>query len=272
MEISIKKEELQTKRLFVATPMYGGQNHGLYMKACLDLQGLCMQYGIQIKFSFLFNESLITRARNYLVDEFLDRSDCTHMLFIDSDVNFNPQDVIALLALDKDVIGGPYPKKAIKWRSVKKAVEKNPDIEPQLLEKVAGDFVFNPVKGTAQFTVSEPLDVLEIGTGFMMIKREVFDKMKEAYPEIKYKPDHVGQANFDGTRYIHAYFDTVIDTKDSITGGGSDRYLSEDYMFCQMWRKLGGQIFLCPWMRTAHIGTYHFQGDMPAVANYVGEM
>ena len=272
MEISIKKEELQTKKLFVATPMYGGQNHGLYMKACLDLQGLCMQYGVQIKFSFLFNESLITRARNYLVDEFLDRSDCTHMLFIDSDVNFNPQDVIALLALDKDVIGGPYPKKAIKWRSVKKAVEKNPDIEPQLLEKVAGDFVFNPVKGTAQFTVSEPLDVLEIGTGFMMIKREVFDKMKEAYPEIKYKPDHVGQANFDGTRYIHAYFDTVIDTKDSITGGGSDRYLSEDYMFCQMWRKLGGQIFLCPWMRTAHIGTYHFQGDMPAVANYVGEM
>jgi hypothetical protein len=272
MEISIKKEELQTKRLFVATPMYGGQNHGLYMKACLDLQGLCMQYGIQIKFSFLFNESLITRARNYLVDEFLDRSDCTHLLFIDSDVNFNPQDVIALLALDKDVIGGPYPKKAIKWRSVKRAIEKNPDIDPQTLEKVAGDFVFNPVKGTAQFTVSEPLSVLEIGTGFMLVKREVFDKMKEAYPEIKYKPDHVGQANFDGTRYIHAYFDTVIDTKDSITGGGSDRYLSEDYMFCQMWRKIGGEIFLCPWMRTAHIGTYHFQGDMPAVANYVGEM
>jgi hypothetical protein len=272
MEISIKKEDLQTKSLFVATPMYGGQNHGLYMKACLDLQGLCMQYGIQIKFSFLFNESLITRARNYLVDEFLDRSNCTHMLFIDSDVNFNPQDVIALLALDKDVIGGPYPKKAIKWRSVKKAVEKNPNIDPGLLEKVAGDFVFNPVKGTSQFTVTEPLSVLEIGTGFMMVKREVFDKMKEAYPEIKYKPDHVGQSNFDGSRYIHAYFDTVIDTKDSITGGGSERYLSEDYMFCQMWRKIGGEIYLCPWMRTAHIGTYHFQGDMPAVANYVGEM
>ena len=220
MEISIKKEELQTKKLFVATPMYGGQNHGLYMKACLDLQGLCLQYGVQIKFSFLFNESLITRARNYLVDEFLERSDCTHLLFIDSDVNFNPQDVIALLALDKEVIGGPYPKKAIKWRSVKKAVEKNPDIDPQTLEKVAGDFVFNPVKGTAQFTVSEPLDVLEIGTGFMMVKREVFDKMKEAYPMIRYKPDHVGQQHFDGTRYVHAFFDTVIDTADSIVGGG----------------------------------------------------
>ena len=272
MEISIKKEDLQTKSLFVATPMYGGVNHGLYMKACLDLQGMCMQYGIQIKFSFLFNESLITRARNYLVDEFIHRSDCTHMLFIDSDVHFNPQDVIALLALDKDVIGGPYPKKAIKWSSVKKAIIKNPDMDAQQLEKVTGDYVFNPVKGTSQFSVTEPLDVLEIGTGFMMIKREVFAKMTEAYPSIRYKPDHVGQANFDGSRYIHAFFDTVIDTVNSITGGGSDRYLSEDYMFCQMWRKIGGSIYLCPWMKTSHIGTYHFQGDMPAVASFVGEM
>jgi hypothetical protein len=272
MEISIKKEDLQKKSLFVATPMYGGMNHGLYMKACLDLQSLCMQYGVAIKFSFLFNESLITRARNYLADEFIHRSDCTHMLFLDSDISFNPRDVIALLALDKDVIGGPYPKKAIKWKAVKKAVEKNPDIDAQTLEKVTGDYVFNPVKGTEKFTVTEPLEVLEIGTGYMMIKREVFKKMEDAYPMIRYKPDHVGQANFDGTRYIHAFFDTVIDTKDSIVGGGSDRYLSEDYMFCQMWRKIGGEIHLCPWMRTAHIGTYHFTGDMPAVANFVGEM
>ncbi len=272
MEISIKKEDLQKKSLFVATPMYGGMNHGLYMKACLDLQGLCMQYGVQIKFSFLFNESLITRARNYLVDEFIHRSECTHMLFIDSDINFNPQDVIALLALDKDVAGGPYPKKAIKWKSIKRAMEKDPNIDVNVLDKLTGDYVFNPVKGTAQFSVSEPLEVLEIGTGFMMIRRDVFAKMEAEYPEIRYKPDHVGQAHFDGSRYIHAFFDTVIDTKNSITGGGSDRYLSEDYMFCQMWRKMGGSIWLCPWMRTSHIGTYHFQGDMPAVANYVGEM
>lgn len=272
MEISIKREELKKYSIFVATPMYGGMNHGLYMKACLDLQAICMAYGVQIKFSFLFNESLITRARNYLVDEYLHRSECTHLLFLDSDVHFDPNDVIALLALDKDVIGGPYPKKAIKWKSVKTAVSKNPDIDPQLLEKVAGDFVFNPVKGTEQFNVSEPLEVLEIGTGFMLVKREVFAKMEEAYPMIRYKPDHVGQAHFDGSRYIHAFFDTVIDSADSITGGGSERYLSEDYMFCQMWRKIGGSIWLCPWMKTSHIGTYHFVGDMPAVANFVGEM
>ena len=167
MEISISKEELQKKSLFVATPMYGGMNHGLYMKACLDLQGVCMQYNIPVKFSFLFNESLITRARNYLVDEFIHRSDCTHLLFIDSDINFGPQDVLALLALDKDVIGGPYPKKAIKWKSVATALRKNPEIESGMLERVTGDYVFNPVKGTAQFSVTEPLKVMEIGTGFM---------------------------------------------------------------------------------------------------------
>jgi len=272
MEISISKEELQKKSLFVATPMYGGMNHGLYMKACLDLQGVCMQYNIPVKFSFLFNESLITRARNYLVDEFIHRSDCSHLLFIDSDINFGPQDVLALLALDKDVIGGPYPKKAIKWKSVATALKKNPEIEPGFLEKVTGDYVFNPVKGTAQFSVTEPLKVMEIGTGFMLVKREVFAQMEKEYPSIRYKPDHVGQAHFDGSRYIHAFFDTVIDTKDSITGGGSDRYLSEDYMFCQMWRKMGGEIWLCPWMKTEHIGTYHFKGDMAAVDNFVGEM
>jgi len=265
LEISIKKEDLQTKSLMICTPMYGGVNHGLYMKSCLDLQSLCIQYGVNVKFSFLFNESLITRARNYLVDEFLYRSDCSHLLFLDSDIHFDPQDVIAMLALDRDVIGGPYPKKSIKWKSVKTALAKNPNLEPAELDKVVGDFVFNPVKGTERFTVTEPLEVLEIGTGYMMIKREVFPKFEQAYPNLKYKPDHVGQENFDGSRYIHAYFDTVIDPK-------SDRYLSEDYMFCQYWRNIGGQIWLCPWMRTSHIGTMHFRGDMPAVANYVGEM
>ena len=271
MEIQVKIDELRKKKLFIATPMYGGMAHGLYMKACLDLQNVMSKYGVETKFSFLFNESLITRARNYLVDEFL-RSGYTHMLFIDADVHFNAQDVVALLALDKDVIGGPYPKKTINWKNVAEAARKHPDLPVKDLEKLVGEYVFNVVKGTKNFSVTEPLEVMEIGTGYMMIKREVFDKMKEAYPTIHYKPDHVGQANFDGARYIQAYFDTVIDYKDSIIGGGSDRYLSEDYMFCQMWRKIGGQIFLCPWMKTQHIGTYAFTGDMPAVANYTGKL
>ena len=271
MQIQVNIEELRKNKLFIATPMYGGMNHGLYMKSCLDLQTVMIRYGIEVKFSFLFNESLITRARNYLVDEFL-RTDFTHMMFIDSDIHFDPNDVIALMALDKDVIGGPYPKKSINWANIAETARKNPDLNPKELENLVGEYVFNVVKGTQQFQVSEPLEVMEIGTGHMMIKRNVFEKMEKEYPSIKYKPDHVGQAHFDGSRYIHAYFDTVIDTKDSIIGGGSERYLSEDYMFCQMWRKMGGQIYLCPWMKTQHIGTYAFTGNMPAVAQYTGRL
>ena len=271
MQIQVNLEEVRKKKLFIATPMYGGMNHGLYMKSCLDLQTVMMKYNIEVKFSFLFNESLITRARNYLVDEFL-RTDYTHMMFIDSDIHFDPNDVIALLALDKDVIGGPYPKKSINWGNVAETARKNPDLNPKELENLVGEYVFNVVKGTQQFQVSQPLQVMEIGTGHMMIKRQVFEKLAEAFPNIRYKPDHVGQAHFDGSRYIHAYFDTVIDTKDSYIGGGSDRYLSEDYMFCQMWRKIGGEVWLCPWMKTQHIGTYAFTGNMPAVAQYTGRL
>jgi hypothetical protein len=335
MKLEISVEELRKRKLFVATPMYGGQCLGMYMKSCLDLQGICQQHGIDTRFSFIFNESLITRARNYLVDEFL-RSGFTHLLFLDADIHFNPQDAIALLALDKDVAGAPYPKKSIKWQSAITATVRSIDFGsaidavrsneqarrdaqmavlkgdltedkvPALLtvddirtiatqklagpadvEKVVGDYVFNAVAGTGQFSVAEPLEVMEIGTGFMMVKREVFPKWAAQYPNQNYKPDHVGQANFDGTRYIHAFFDCIVDRKRDITivedyndvkagqvltVGGSDRYLSEDYMFCQLFRNMGGKIWLCPWMKTHHIGTYAFTGDMQAVAAHVGSL
>lgn len=272
MELSIKAEDLRKARLFVGTPMYGGFNHGLYMKSCLDLQSMCARYGVDIKFSFLFNESLITRARNYIVDEFL-RSNFTHLLFIDSDICYDPQDVLALIALDKDVIGAPYPKKSINWNNIWKAAKRfatDPNFDekkfnPGELEGVAGDYVFNPVPGTTQFQVNKPLEVMEIGTGFMLVKRGVFEKFQEEYPHLNYKPDHVGQANFDGSRYIHAFFDTVIDPD-------THRYLSEDYMFCQYWRAIGGQIWMCPWMKTTHVGTYPFAGDMPRIAQFTGSL
>ena len=272
MEISITADELRKVKLFVATPQYGGMAAGLYQKACHDLQGMCIHHGVEVKFSFLFNESLITRARNYLVDEFL-RSGFTHLLFIDSDIHFNPEDVLTLIALDKDVIGAPYPKKSINWGAVWKAAKRllsDPTFDeskfhPGELAGVAGEYVFNPVPGTKQFNVTEPLEVMEIGTGFMMVKRHVFDKFRQEYPHLNYKPDHLGQANFDGSRYIHAYFDTVIDPD-------SHRYLSEDYMFCQYWRAIGGQVWICPWMRTEHIGTYAFQGDLPKIAALTGQL
>jgi hypothetical protein len=94
----------------------------------------------------------------------------------------------------------------------------------------------------------------------------VFADFEKSYPELRYKPDHAGQANFDGSRYIHAYFDCKIDH------GKSDRYLSEDYAWCQRLRDIGIQIWLCPWMKTTHVGSYGFTGDMSAVAHHVGTL
>src|SRR5210317_1932527 len=98
MEIKVEVEELRKRKIFVATPMYGGLCHGMYTKSTADLARLCQHYGIDVRFFYLFNESLITRARNYCVDEFL-RSDYTHLMFIDSDIGFDPNDVLSLLAL-----------------------------------------------------------------------------------------------------------------------------------------------------------------------------
>ena len=109
-------------KLFIATPMYGGQCYGYYAQSVLMLQKTMEREGIETVFSFMFNESLITRARNALTHGFLN-SDATHLLFIDSDIRFNPEDVIAMLKADKEVICGMYPKKEINFASVKRGIE-----------------------------------------------------------------------------------------------------------------------------------------------------
>lgn len=260
MEIEITTEELRKRKLLVATPMYGGMCAGTYTKSSTDLCQLAAKYGVEVKFFYLFNESLITRARNYLADEFM-RSDSTHMLFLDSDIGFNPEDVLAMLALsepgsDKDILCAPYPKKTIAWEKIKDAVDKGyADDNPGKLENFVGDFVFNPAPGQSEMRLNKPVEVLEGGTGFMMIQRQAFEKFNEVYPQQLYKPDHVRTAHFDGSREIMAYFDCVIDPE-------TKRYLSEDYMFCQWSRKAGIKVWLCPWMRTTHMGSYFFGGSL----------
>ena len=269
MEIKIQVEELRKKRVFVATPMYGGMCSGMYTKATADVATLATKYGMDVKFFYLFNESLVQRARNYLADEFM-RSHYTHLMFIDADIHFDPNDVLTLAALDKDIIGGPYPKKCIAWEKVRNAVDTGlADEDPEILAEYTGDYVFNPVENTHKIQVAEPVDVLEIGTGFMMIKKQVFDDFREAYPQFSYTPDHNRSEHFKGDRNIHAYFDTVIDSKAYLgdIAGGSDRYLSEDYFFCQFVRRIGYNIYLCPWMKLGHMGSYIFSGSMASLAN-----
>lgn len=264
MEIEINLEQLRNKKIFIATPMYGGQCHGTYTKAVADLMTMCTKYGIDARLFFIFNESLITRARNYCADEFL-RSDYDYLLFIDSDIHFEAKDVLVLSHFatnneDMDIVCGPYPKKAISWEKIKLAVDKGyADKNPTLLEEFVGDYVFNPADGVKSFRLDEPVEVKESGTGFMLIKREAFTRMDAKYPELMYKPDHVRSKNFDGEREIMAYFDCVIDPV-------SKRYLSEDYMFCQYAREAGSKVWLLPWIKLKHAGTYIFGGSLQAIA------
>lgn len=263
--MQINLTELRKRKIFFATPMYGGQCAGMFTKSVVDLSVLCEKHGIQIQHYFLFNESLITRARNYCCDEFI-RSDCTHLLFMDSDIGFNAQDVLAMLALQSedspyDVLCAPYPKKTICWEKIVTAVDKGmADENPNNLEKYVGDYVFNPVSGSNQIALNAPAEVLESGTGFMMIKRSAFELFDKAFPEQSYKPDHVRTKHFDGSREIMAYFDCVIDPT-------TKRYLSEDYMFCQYVRNAGGKVWLCPWIRTHHMGMYVFGGSLVDIAS-----
>lgn len=266
MKLDIKVEKLREAKIMVATPMYGGQCAGIYTKSTNDLAIYATKYGVDLRFYYLFNESLITRARNYCVDEFL-RSDCTHLVFIDSDIGFSAQDVFALVALQLtypdryDVITGAYPKKSISWEKISAAVKQGAaDENPFVLENFVGDYVFNPVDGGTSFRLDEPVEVMEAGTGFMSIQRSTFDKYAENYPEQAYLPDHVRSESFDGSREIMAYFDCIIDPK-------SKRYLSEDYMFCQRVRQAGMSVWMCPWMELKHMGSYMFGGSLAALAS-----
>ena len=304
MEISVDINELRKRSLLVAVPMYGGQCFGNFTKSSNDLVALASHYGIAVRFYYLFNESLITRARNYCCDEFL-RSDCTHMLFIDSDIAFDANDIIGMLALmsddsEYDVLCAPYPKKCISWEKIKAACDLGvADEDPNVLEKFVGDYVFNPAGGKEVIRLDQPEEVLESGTGFMMFKKATLQTFAAEYPEYSYKPDHVRTAAFDGSREIHAFFDALIDNKHAqirreireffrLNPGAtpeeviafvddtrnsafgyqfSNRYLSEDYMFCQWARRIGLKVFLAPWIRLTHTGTYTFGGSLADIAS-----
>jgi hypothetical protein len=266
MEVQINLDNLRQKKLFVATPMYGGQCTGQFTSSFATLVSKAKDFGIHFQHYFMFNESLIQRARNYCVDEFM-RSDCTHLMFIDADIGFSPDDIMIMLnMMDEDsgydVLCGPYPKKCISWEKIKLAVDKGAaDEDPNNLENYVGDFVINlDNAGQTNVSLDQPFQIAEGGTGFMMIHRKTFEKYRDATPQLSYKPDHIRSEHFQGNREIHAYFDCVIDPD-------SKRYLSEDYFFCQETRKAGMKVWMCPFMKLSHTGTYTFGGTLGHLAS-----
>jgi hypothetical protein len=240
------------KHIFVATPMYGGQCFGYFTQSCLQLSNLCKTNDVDVSFSFLFNESLIQRARNLLAQHFL-KSEATHMMFIDADIRFNPEQIFPMLEADKDIICGIYPKKEINWTTVKMAMDAN--VPNDQLKFHTGAFVVNLVDYQTEVTVpiNEPVEIWNGGTGFMLIKREVFENLIGKVPT--YLNNVLDMANKENGETINEFFATSIEDETNIL-------LSEDYYFCKKAREHGMKVWAAPWVQLAHIGTYAFEGQL----------
>lgn len=233
--------------VFVATPMYGGMCSGIYVQSLLNLITNLSSAGHKVACSFMFNESLIPRGRNNLTHQFL-KGDADYLFWIDADIKFRPQDVLRMIEADKDIIGGIYPKKEINWAQVKQAVNDG----KENLANHTGSFVVNLINNQGNVVVKrdEPCEVAALGTGFMLVKRSVFEKMKEYTPI--YKND---MSAYKQGEEIYAFFETPIDPE-------SGRLLSEDYHFCHQWRKHGGTVYAAPWCELGHMGSYIFEGTL----------
>jgi hypothetical protein len=247
-------ESKMTHKIFVATPMYGGLCVGGYTVGLLNSVQEFMRNGMQLYYAHMMNESLITRARNTLAYDFLD-TDATHLMFIDADITFNPADIVRMVNADKDIICGLYPKKEINWKTVAQAVKSG--VEYQDLPSYTGSFVVNLVGDVAQATgdVNEPMEIDNGGTGFMLIKRNVFETLKPTVPT--YTNDMILIVDKNPVKkIIHEFFATSIDEV-------SNRLLSEDYHFCKIARQAGFKVYAAPWANLTHSGTYNFSGTLP---------
>jgi hypothetical protein len=188
-----------------------------------------------------------------LAHQFL-KTDATHLMFIDSDIRFRATDILKMLEVDKEIICGIYPKKEINWTTVKQAMDR--DVAQDQLKYYTGSFVVNLVNYAGEVTVpvNEPVEIFNGGTGFMLIKREVFEKLGEIVPSYTNDVgDLSGQLN--GAEQIKEYFATSIEPE-------TNRLLSEDYHFCREWRLAGGQVWAAPWAHLGHMGSYLFEGAL----------
>lgn len=275
---------LESCHLWVGTPVDGGIS-GNYVSSMVKLALHMARAKIPMSYHQIHNDSLITRARNTMVGQFLKDPTATHMLFLDSDVGFEPEVVIKLLASGYDVCGAPYPMKSVNMDRARKHVEREhaktgeiPSVKD--METAATKYILNLITEDAMEEVKNPdgsvtrrskqsskrirdgfVEVSEIGTGFLMIKKTALMRMMRHYPEAYYITDIPDlkeadkQAQAANLRHFWTFFDTMVHPV-------SRRYLSEDYAFCQRYRDTGGKIYLYLDATISHTGPYTFIGNL----------
>ncbi len=260
-KIEIPLGLLRQKHIFIATPCYGGQIGEPYFRSMMRLAILCNKYDIKYTISTLANESLVTRGRNTLVSFFMENTDATHLFFIDADIEFQPEDILRMVAYDKPVVVGAYPKKALNWTSIINAARADETETAETIEGHSSNYVVNfdflkdaDGKPSPQVSIEDNLVRLkDAGTGFMCIEKSVIQKLFDKHPEMKYVNDINVDMKFEP--FMYALFDTMIDPD-------SRRYLSEDYTFCRLWQNMGGTIYLDPRTALNHVGHYTFRGNI----------
>ena len=245
-----KMTGLGNTNVFIATPMYGGMCYGSYAQSLARLVAVFMTNGVTSRYGSTSSEALVTRARDMLADDFI-QSDCTHLMFIDADIGFDATDILSMLAADKDIICGLYPRKQIEWSQVAQAAREG--IAPENLHAYSGTFPVNGIDGADIFEAMEssnhqPVEISNAGTGFMLIKRAVFEGLATAVPQ--YYPVVAG---IKAPRARKQYFNTSIDPVDNIQ-------LPEDYTFCKLARDNGFKVWSAPWVTLSHTGTYMYTG------------
>ena len=208
-------------------PCYGGMITEPCFTSFLRFILMASKMNLQWSLDTMVNESLVTRARNNLMAKMMTNTAATHFMFIDADIRFQPEAIFQMIATDKDVIGGLYPKKALPI-----------------------SYVINVKPGTVIQNDIFPVDTM--GTGFMMFKRHVYEKLCAAHPECKYVDDVGLGKQYEPTMF--SIFDTEIDEK--------GHYLSEDWTFCRRWAKIGGEIYAHAKVLLNHSGHYEFAGDL----------
>lgn len=247
----------------VATPMYAGAQGG-YVRSAIALALAAQRRGIVIDFAFVMHQPSITRARNMLAHIFL-HSDFTHMLFLDDDVSVSPDHVISMLsAMQTDtrlaILGGPVPKRRINWHGVARAAAAGlAKDDPSALARFTGDFALSLADPSISFALDKPVALSRLGTGLMMIRRDVIEVLTTLAGNDYYVPDAEERAGFGVGERVHRLFEGQIEPE---TG----RLLSDDYAFCQRARAAGFSIWLAPWVATTHTGPVTFGANLTDLA------
>ncbi len=235
--------------ILVATPCFGGLVHHAYMLSICKLMDRAAGEGFRVELALMAGDALITRSRSVLVATFLDRIEATHLLFVDADIAFEPDQVIRMLRADRDFVAALYPIKSVDWAALPRRV-----VDGENLASAGLTYVGTPLEGPEACLDDGFAKARYAGTGLQLIKREVLSRLAAAHPELRFRSVHALAGAIPRSEHLYALFDPSIDAE---TG----EYLSEDYAFCRRWRALGGDIWLDLRSKVTHIGAEHFKGD-----------